>query len=116
MQYFTRFFILTSFLACLSFLCLNLTACSNIPPRLYRIDIRQGNDISDAMIARLRIGMSKEQVIEILGSPTLSHALNVNRFDYYYYFKSGKGGAIVEKHFAVFFKGGRVTRWSHLAE
>ncbi len=112
MQYFLRIFFITS----LALLCLNFTACSGFPPRIYRIDIRQGNDISDEMVARLRVGMSKEQVIGILGSPTLSHALNTNRFDYYYYFKPGMGGDIVEKHFAVFFKGGRVIRWSHLAE
>jgi outer membrane protein assembly factor BamE len=112
MQLYLRIIILTV----LGIACLGSIACSNFPPRLYRLDIRQGNDITPEMVSKLRPGMTKEQVVEILGSPTLSHALNVDRFDYYYFFKPGKGGAIVEKHFSVFFKNERVLRWSSQAE
>jgi outer membrane protein assembly factor BamE len=91
--------------------CLGLAGCP-FPPRIYRIDIQQGNSVTEEMKQRLRKGMTKAQVQEIMGTPTLMHVFNADRWDYYYYFKTGNTGEICEKDFTVFFKGDRVSGWS----
>lgn len=90
--------------------CLGLAGCP-FPPRIYRMDIQQGNAVSPEMIQALRKGMSKDQVQDILGTPALQHMLNTDRWDYYYYFKSGKTDQEIEKHFTVFFQNGHLTHW-----
>ena len=97
-------------LAVLTLACLGLTACS-LPPLIYRIDIQQGNVITPEMVACLKRGMTKAQVQSIMSTPALSHCLNTNRWDYYYSFKSGRTGKLVQKRFTVYFKNDRVTDW-----
>lgn len=89
--------------------CLGLTACP-FPPKIYRMDVRQGNYITSEMISKLKIGMSKEAVYEILGTPALTHFFEQERWDYYYYLKPGNGSSIIEKRLSIFFKGDKVTR------
>ena len=48
----------------------------------YRIDIMQGNVVTKEQIALVKIGMSREQVREILGSPLLTSAFHAERWDY----------------------------------
>lgn len=91
--------------------CLGLAGCP-FPPRIYRMDIRQGNAITPEMVQALRKGMPKDEVQDILGTPALQHMLNSERWDYYYYFKSGITGAESEKHFTVFFHNGRLIHWN----
>jgi outer membrane protein assembly factor BamE len=75
------------------------------------MDVQQGNVLKAEMVQRLKVGMSKDQVRDIMGTPALSHSLNTNRWDYYYFFKPGNGDPTVEKSFSVFFSGGKVVRW-----
>lgn len=86
-----------------------LSGCP-FPPRIYRMDVRQGNHITPDMVAKLKTGMSQEQVRDILGSPTLPHTINCNRWDYYYYFKPGTGGDIIRKHLTVYFRNGKLVK------
>lgn len=79
------------------------------------MDVMQGNEITEEMIKNLRVGMSKEQVNEMLGTPTLVHTLDTERWDYYYSLVPGKRGKIVEKHFTVFFRNGHLQRWTREA-
>ncbi len=83
-----------------------ITGCANFPPGIHRMDVQQGNDIKPEMIKKLRVGMSREAVKEILGSPSLVHMLDNERWDYYYSFLPGRKGpkAKVEQHFTLFFK------------
>lgn len=92
------------------FLTLSLTACT-FPPRIYRMDVQQGNILSEDMISCIKPGMRKSQVQEILGTPALAHTINSNRWDYYYYFKPGMGGECIEKRYTVFFRNDRVVGW-----
>lgn len=91
--------------------CLGLISCSGFPPKIYRMDVQQGNAITPDMVNSLKKGMNKTQVQEIMGTPALTHALNANRWDYYYYFKPGNGGKIIEKHFSALFQNDRLISW-----
>ena len=88
---------------------LQFSACT-FPPRLYRMDVRQGNYLSEEQLSRLKVGLDKPSVVEIMGSPMLAHFLDQDRWDYYFYLKPGQGGAIQEKRLTLFFKGDKLVR------
>ncbi len=48
-----------------------LSGCSVVERLVYRIDINQGNYVEQPAVDRLRVGMSKDQVRYVLGSPML---------------------------------------------
>lgn len=57
----------------------------------YKIDIQQGNAITQEMLAKLKPGMTPSQVRFILGSPLVQDPFHPNRWDYVYrYLKAGK--------------------------
>lgn len=55
----------------------------------YRIDVRQGNFVTQDMVAQLKPGLSKEQVRFILGTPLVSDPFHAERWDYVYRFQHG---------------------------
>lgn len=57
----------------------------------YRIDIRQGNYVDQAMVAQLRKGMTRDQVRFVLGSPLVVDMFRENRWDYVYVYTQGWG-------------------------
>ncbi|QID18160.1 outer membrane protein assembly factor BamE [Nitrogeniibacter mangrovi] len=59
--------------------------------RPYRLDIRQGNFVTQDMISQLKKGMSREQVRFALGTPLLTDVFHADRWDYVYRFKPGYG-------------------------
>lgn len=65
-------------------LALLLASCS-----LYRMNIQQGNLITQAELSQLRPGMSQAQVQDILGTPLLTDDFRQNRWDYVFYLKEG---------------------------
>ncbi len=75
-----------------------LQSCSWVPdisdvglPRVYKVDIPQGNVVEQDQINQLRPGMNKEQVRFVMGTPMLDDSFHANRWDYLYYFKPGYG-------------------------
>ncbi len=56
---------------------------------VYKLDVQQGNSISNEAVAQLKKGMSKSQVASLLGNPLLQDNFRSNRWDYIYY--TGKG-------------------------
>jgi outer membrane protein assembly factor BamE len=95
---------------------LPLAACSNVQmPDVasaitpYRIDIRQGNYITQEMVAQLKPGMSRDQVRFILGTPLVADIFHADRWDYIYSFKQGRGD-VQMRRFAVFFADNKLTR------
>ncbi|NBS65311.1 MAG: outer membrane protein assembly factor BamE [Betaproteobacteria bacterium] len=93
---------------------ISLAGCtSNDPSRTglfepYRIDLPQGNYITQAMLERVRVGMSTEQVREALGSPLLGHVFHADRWDYVFRFKH-PNGSFEQRKVTVRFGNGRVT-------
>lgn len=66
-------------------LLLTLSACSTFQfPGVHRITIQQGNVVTQAMIDKLKPGMTKRQVQFVLGNPVIDDQLNKNRWDYIY--------------------------------
>lgn len=94
-----------------------LAACSNWPEMKvtdylspYRIDINQGNYITQDMVAQLKPGQSQEQVRFILGSPLIVDTFHGgNRWDYLYRFQPGSG-PVQTRRLVVFFTEGKLSR------
>jgi outer membrane protein assembly factor BamE len=66
-------------------LVLGVAACS--PPDWltpYRIEIHQGNYVTQEMVAKLRPGMTRSQVRFALGTPLLTDPFHEDRWDYIY--------------------------------
>ncbi len=89
-----------------------LTACSNDPivnrlPFVYRIDIQQGNVVTQEMVDKLRIGMNKRQAQFVLGAPMLIDPFHADRWDYVYLFKPGSDsrGEAKQERVSLFFAG-----------
>jgi outer membrane protein assembly factor BamE len=67
-----------------------LVACSvEHLPGIYRIDVQQGNIITQDMLEKLKPGMSKQQVNFVLGTPLLIDTFLPDRWHYIYSFKPG---------------------------
>ncbi len=58
-------------------------------PGIYRIPIRQGNLVTQQMVNGLKLGMSKQQVSYLLGTPSIQDIFNEERWDYLYTFRPG---------------------------
>lgn len=82
--------------------------CSKIPG-MYRLDIQQGNVITQEQVSQLRHGMDKRKVRFVLGTPLITDSFNPDRWDYVYTFQKG-GGKRVERHVSLFFENDKLTR------
>jgi len=87
------------------FLIAAFSACTSVPRIVneYKIDVQQGNVLTQEMVSQLRPGLSKDQVRFILGTPVLMDVFHGNRWDYVYRLKRGSTGAVEMRKFSVFF-------------
>jgi outer membrane protein assembly factor BamE len=96
----------------LAFLVL-LGACSYIPriPGVtpYRIDIQQGNYVTQEMVSQLKPGMTKEQVQSTLGTPLLTDVFHADRWDYIYSLDAANGKK-EQRKLTAYFKDGKLQR------
>ena len=78
-------------------------------PGVYRIDIQQGNIVDREMLDRLEIGMERNKVRFILGTPLLVDSFNENRWDYLYSLRQGSD--VRSRHrVSVYFVDDRLAR------
>jgi outer membrane protein assembly factor BamE len=91
----------------------SLAGCGAVPriPGItpYRIDIQQGNFISQDLVAQLKPGMSKEQVRLALGTPLLTDIFHADRWDYVYW-RERPGEKREQRKLTVYFEDGKLTR------
>lgn len=87
----------------LLFVLLSTIGCSYLPPVPYRIDVQQGNVVTEEMIETLKPGMTKSQVLFVMGSPLIVDAFRENRWDYVYIFRD-RGSLSEQKRLTIFLK------------
>lgn len=102
----------SSFRALLGVALLALSGCGSIYHAIgtYRIDIQQGNNVSNEMVRQLKLGMSKEQVRFVLGTPLVTDIFHSDRWDYVYYHKPQNSNQVEKRKLAVFFKDGKLVQ------
>ncbi|MCL6270004.1 outer membrane protein assembly factor BamE [Sansalvadorimonas sp. 2012CJ34-2] len=79
-------------------------------PGAYKIDIQQGNVITQDMVNQLKPGMTREQVLFVMGEPLLPDTYDKKRWDYIYSFQPG-GGARTQQTLSLFFNQGKLTHF-----
>ena len=75
----------------------------------YRIEIQQGNFVSQEQMSQLKPGMSKEQVRLALGTPMLADLFHADRWDYVYW-REATDGRRESRRVAVHFADGKLER------
>jgi outer membrane protein assembly factor BamE len=78
---------------------------------VYRMDIQQGNYLEGKTVSKLEVGMTRTQVRYLLGTPMVPAVFDRDRWDYLYYFQSGRLRKPAQRHLAVYFKDDKVTRF-----
>ena len=68
-----------------------LSACEFGLIEPHKIDIEQGNAISQEEFESLYTGMTQAEVLEAVGAPMLQDPFHAERWDYVYRLKPGKG-------------------------
>jgi outer membrane protein assembly factor BamE (lipoprotein component of BamABCDE complex) len=74
----------------------------------YRIDIQQGNLITEEMVNDIKIGMSKEQIKHVLGTSVLTESFNQDKW-IYAYSNATKGKLQKEQVLVLSFKNDRLN-------
>ena len=89
-----------------------LAGCSSWGfPGVYKINIEQGNIVTQEMVDQLKPGMSRRQVRFVLGTPLVEDPFNSDRWDYIYVLRNGNK-ILIENQLAVFFAGDELTHFN----
>jgi outer membrane protein assembly factor BamE len=76
----------------------------------YRIEIQQGNFVSQEMVSQLKLGMSKDQVRFVLGTPLITDSFHADRWDYVFRRQRKNSRELEQRKLAVFFEDGKLKR------
>jgi outer membrane protein assembly factor BamE len=72
---------------------------------IYRMDIAQGNVVTQDMVDQLKPGMTRNQVRFVLGTPLITDPFHPDRWDYYYSLRRGSEKEPETHRITVLFKG-----------
>lgn len=90
----------------LGLLALSLSACQ----LLYRLPTRQGNVIDQRDLAKLQVGMTRDQVKFVMGTPVAGNPFRDDRWDYFGYYKSPRGEVVTRTVSLYFDPGNRLEK------
>ena len=79
------------FLILIQMTMIKVSGCQLLPDnaqlKSYRVLVQQGNVIDESKVDSLKINMTKEQVIFLMGEPVVNNIFDKERWDYVYYKK-----------------------------
>ena len=78
---------------------------------LYKQPIYQGNLLEKSNVDQLQAGMSRQQVMLLLGTPSISDPFHHDRWDYTATQRTGRTGHTEIKNLTVYFEGEGLARW-----
>ena len=104
-------------LPCLLALTAALSACSTSVSgdkvlgvvRPYRVEVVQGNVLTKELVARVKPGMSRAQVRDLLGSPLLTDMFHENRWDYAFTIRR-QGAPYQQRKVVAWFEGDQLKQ------
>ncbi|MBI3479355.1 MAG: outer membrane protein assembly factor BamE [Nitrosomonadales bacterium] len=76
---------------------------------IYKMDIRQGNLVTQDMRDKLKLGMTKQQVRYVLGTPMIHDAFHGNRWDYVYRLEHNRK-LVEQQGLTLYFEGDNLVR------
>ena len=93
-----------------SVIVLALAGCGSVNPlKPYRMEIQQGNHLSQEKVAQLKRGMTKDQVRFLLGTPMLTDIFHADRWDYIYRRQPQNSSDVEERRLTVVFENERLA-------
>lgn len=92
---------------------LSLSGCAGFG--VHRIDIQQGNLVTVEQVSKVKPGMSRIEVTNLLGTPLLADVFHGDRWDYYYSHEIGTkfgpfGRERAKYQVTVYFKDEKVAK------
>ena len=84
---------------------LSLCACGII----YKLPTRQGNVLDQKELDKIELGMNRQQVQFILGTPMAASSMRPDRWDYLAYYKNPRGKAF-SRTVSLWFDGDKLAR------
>ncbi len=76
-------------MACIACCMTALSGCEKGLLTIYKIDVQQGNALKAEDVEKIKLGMNREQVLFVLGSPLIVDSFHPDRWDYVYMLKPG---------------------------
>jgi outer membrane protein assembly factor BamE len=70
----------------------------------YRPDMVQGNFISKEQLEKVKLGMDREEVKVVLGTPLITSVMHPNRWDYVFAFKRGDTQLVEQRQVTLIFE------------
>ncbi|MGI9272524.1 MAG: outer membrane protein assembly factor BamE [Woeseiaceae bacterium] len=71
---------------------------------VYRLNIAQGNLVEQEDLDQVEVGMTRNQVRFLLGTPMIDDPFHADRWDYIYYLKVGRKDATFKRWVSVVFE------------
>lgn len=75
---------------------------------VYQVDVQQGNKLEPKDIDAVKVGMTRNQVRFLLGTPVVQDLMHPDRWDYIYFFRQGRSRTSERRWLIVWFDGDRV--------
>ncbi len=92
-------------------LAVGLAGCSIPNPfAVYRMEVQQGNYVSQEMVAQLKPGMTRDQVRFVMGTPLVTDVFRPDRWDYVYLRRRANAREFEERRVTLFFENDRLAR------
>jgi outer membrane protein assembly factor BamE len=79
-------------------------------PGVYKINVQQGNIVTDKELTALTEGMPRSQVHAVMGTPLMLNPVDPSR-EYYIYTFQRKGGDINEQRIIVYYDGDQYSHY-----
>lgn len=89
---------------------LSLSACNLV----FKLPTRQGNVIEQKQLDQLKLGMTREQVTYLMGTPVAASPFRTDRWDYLGYYKSPRG-QLSTRTVTLYFEKELLTRMDGIA-
>jgi outer membrane protein assembly factor BamE len=78
---------------------------------VHKIDVEQGNYVTQDLVDQLKPGMTRAQVKGVLGTPLLTDIFHANRWDYYFD-NARRGKSVANKKLTVVFQDDKLASWT----
>jgi len=79
---------------------------------VYKIDVQQGNLVTQDLVDKLKPGMTKAEVKQVLGTPLLNDVFHQNEWDYYFSNSRRGRAASQPSRLTVYFKDDKLASFA----
>jgi outer membrane protein assembly factor BamE len=77
----------------------------------YRQPIYQGSLLQESAVEQLQAGMARQQVLGLLGTPSIADPFHHDRWDYTASQRTGRRGNVETRNLTLWFENDALARW-----